>query len=134
MPLPGKVPVGSKGAGQRSPREGRLWRCAGRQRHCPAFRAGYCRVDASYELSMVRFGGEGLTDGVVSVLTAGLTLVRRTNPGDFPAALKALEERMVASSRQMTYFARGHRFTEEAVGCTPSWRGHATAGRASPRA
>ncbi|GAA4470828.1 SIR2 family protein [Phytohabitans houttuyneae] len=68
-----------------------------------------------YELSELRFRGEGSMDGVVSVQTAKLALVRMTDPVGFRTALATLDGSMKSTSAQDTYFTRGHRFTDEAV-------------------
>jgi hypothetical protein len=54
-------------------------------------------------------------DGVVSVRTARLTLCRMTDPGRFPEALAWLRHSMTVTPDRATFFARGHRFTAEAV-------------------
>ena len=68
-----------------------------------------------YELSNLRFRGEGLMDGVVSVQTAWLTMWRLTDPDKFEDALSQLGESMRTTAATETYYSRGHRFTKEAV-------------------
>jgi hypothetical protein len=68
-----------------------------------------------YELSEQRFRGEGLTDGVVSVQTARLTVQRMQTSAGFPAALAELRTSMASTDAQSTFFTKGHPFTDEAV-------------------
>jgi SIR2-like domain len=69
-----------------------------------------------YELSEARFRGEGLGDGIVSVQTARLTMCRQLGDADgFRQALEALTQSTRRATRHVTYYARGHRFTAEAV-------------------
>lgn len=68
-----------------------------------------------YELSALRFRGEGLMDGVVSVQTAQLALCRMTDPNRYPAALAELNQSMTTRSARETYFARGHPFTDATI-------------------
>lgn len=65
-----------------------------------------------YDLSELRFGGEGFLDGVVTVRTARLTLTRRTDPGSFPDRLADLE---ASRSSTAVLYTRGHPFSTEAV-------------------
>lgn len=69
-----------------------------------------------YEISRLRFQGEGSMDGLVSVHTALLALCRMDDPGRFPDVLTAVEEiRAATLARNATFFTRGHPFTDEAV-------------------
>ncbi|MET8232806.1 SIR2 family protein [Micromonospora sp. NPDC005298] len=65
-----------------------------------------------YHLSELRFRGEGLLDGVVTVLTARLTLTRRTDPGGFPGKLAELD---ASRSSTAAFYTRDHPFSTEAV-------------------
>jgi hypothetical protein len=68
-----------------------------------------------YELSEQRFRGEGLTDGVVSVQTARLTVQRMHSPAGFPGVLAGLRTSMAGTDARSTFFTKGHPFTDEAV-------------------
>jgi hypothetical protein len=63
-----------------------------------------------------RFQAEGLLDGQIDIATVRLTALRLAGDDDaFQQQRTALEELLDPSNRQGTRYARGHRFTSEAI-------------------
>jgi hypothetical protein len=68
------------------------------------------------EAGAARFQAEGLLDGQIDMATVRLTALRLAGDDDaFQRQRTALEELLDPSHRQATRYARGHRFTSEAI-------------------
>lgn len=70
----------------------------------------------AFDLSQSRFRAEGLLDGVTSVLTARLAVLRQQRDhAGFDATLARMTGLQTARGNGQRYYSRGHRFTVEAI-------------------